>query len=191
MTEEQIREEVLRRVLAQLHETGSCETGDGSLSCGKHTEPCFAGEAERSSGEDAKRSLMGCALLIGREPTRDLGWRYVRRGEYEAVVIGSLSPAELLGFPDGASLEALLLGKPVYLWEAGLEHRTYSRTANRALYAKLLAAERQLKLVGVRFVGQREQKLLTAREVRSLLEKGLPVEGRLTPLARDVLEGKA
>ena len=34
-------------------------------------------------------------------------------------------------------------------------------------------------------------KLLTAQEVRRRLREGQPIEGRLTPLARDVLEGKA
>jgi len=33
--------------------------------------------------------------------------------------------------------------------------------------------------------------LVTAAEARRLLHSGLPVTGRLTPLARDVLEGRA
>ena len=132
------------------------------------------------------------ALLVGRAPERDLGFHYVRQGEYAAVVIGSLSGCALLHLPDETLTQALLLGKPVYLCPEGLEYRQFSRTANRALWSRLLAAERQLKQLGVRFLERKPgEKLLTANEVRRLLREGLPVEGRLTPLARDVLEGRA
>ena len=132
------------------------------------------------------------ALLLGRAPERDLGFHYVTQGEYTAVVIGSLSGCALLHLPDETLTQALLLGKPVYLCPEGLEYRQFSRTANRALWSRLLAAERQLKQLGVRFLERKPgEKLLTANEVRRLLREGLPVEGRLTPLARDVLEGRA
>lgn len=132
------------------------------------------------------------ALLVGRAPERDLGFHYVREGEYAAVVIGSLSGCALLHLPDETLTQALLLGKPVLLCPEGLEYRQFSRTANRALWSRLLAAERQLKQLGVRFLERKPgEKLLTANEVRRLLREGLPVEGRLTPLARDVLEGRA
>ena len=132
------------------------------------------------------------ALLVGRAPERDLGFHYVTQGEYAAVVIGSLSGCALLHLPDEALTQALLLGKPVLLCPEGLEYRQFSRTANRALWSRLLAAERQLKQLGVRFLERKPgEKLLTANEVRRLLREGLPVEGRLTPLARDVLEGRA
>lgn len=135
------------------------------------------------------------ALLVGRAPERDLGFHYVRQGEYAAVVIGSLSGCALLHLPDEALTQALLLGKPVLLCPEGLEYRRYSRTANRVLWSRLLAAERQLKQLGVRFLERGATggsgKLLTADEVRRRLREGLPVEGRLTPLARDVLEGRA
>ena len=132
------------------------------------------------------------ALLVGRAPERDLGFHYVKEGDYAAVVIGSLSGCALLHLPDEALTQALLLGKPVLLCPEGLEYRQFSRTANRALWSRLLAAERQLKQLGVRFLERKPgEKLLTANEVRRLLREGLPVEGRLTPLARDVLEGRA
>ncbi len=131
----------------------------------------------------------GLAFLIGQEPYRDLGWRYVREGDYEAVMIGSLSPWELLRFPDALCTEALLQGKPVFLWEGALDYRHYRSTCNRALFARLLSAERQLKELGVQMVGSEDTKVLTAQEVRRRLEKGQPIHGRLTPLARDVLEG--
>ncbi len=136
------------------------------------------------------RRRQNCALLLGRAPSHDLGWYYVREGEYEAVVIGSLSPYELLHFPDEICTEALLQGKPVFLCEEGLDYRRYAKTVNRALYSRLLAAERQLKQLGVQFVSQQQQRLLTAEEVRRRLKNGQPIEGRLTPLARDVLEGR-
>lgn len=131
------------------------------------------------------------ALLLGRRPARELGWRYVTQGEYAAVVIGSLGAAELLRFPDEACAQALLEGKPVYLCEDGLDYRRYAHTANRALWCRLLAAERQMKQLGVRPLGDGAQTLLTAEEVRRRLRQGQPIGGRLTPLARDVLEGKA
>lgn len=137
------------------------------------------------------RRRQNCALLIGRPPAQDLGWQYVTEGDYEAVVIGSLSAWELLQFPNEICTEALLTGKPLFLCEEGLDYRRYAKTANRALYSRLLAAERQLKQLGVQLVGQKQQKLLTAEEVRRRLKNGQPIEGRLTPLARDVLEGRA
>ncbi len=132
-----------------------------------------------------------CALLLGRPPERDLGWHYVNQEPYQAIVIGSLTAYELLQFPNEVCLNALLQGKPVYLWEAGLDYRRYAKTAPRSLYTRLLAAERQLRQWGVETIGHSPSKLLTAQEVRRRLAQGLPIEGRLTPLAKDVLEGKA
>ena len=40
------------------------------------------------------------ALLIGVEPSTELGFRYVTEPPYEAVVIGSLTLSELLRFRD-------------------------------------------------------------------------------------------
>ncbi|MGN1307223.1 MAG: hypothetical protein ACI4V3_06100 [Faecousia sp.] len=135
------------------------------------------------------------ALLLGYAPARELGFHYVKEGDYAAVVIGSLTACQLLHQPDEAVTQALLLGKPVYLCPEGLEYRQYSHTGNRVLWSRLLAAERQLKQLGVQFLERNASggngKLLTADEVRRLLKEGLPIEGRLTPLARDVMEGKA
>ena len=130
------------------------------------------------------------AYLIGRVPTRDLGWNYVTQGEFQAVVIGSLSAYELLQMPDAVCVEALLMGKPVFVCEEGLDYRRHAKTANRALYTRLLSAERQLKQLGVQFLRETQQKILTAEEVRRRLQSGERIEGRLTPLARDVLEGR-
>lgn len=131
-----------------------------------------------------------CACLIGRQPTRDLGWNYVTQGEFQAVVIGSLSAYELLQMPDEICVEALLTGKPVFVCEEGLEYRRHAKTANRALYSQLLTAERRLKQLGMQFLRENTSKILTAEEVRRRLQSGERIEGRLTPLARDILEGK-
>lgn len=135
------------------------------------------------------------ALLLGHAPARELGFHYVKEGDCAAVVIGSLTACQLLHQPDEAVTQALLMGKPVYLCPEGLEYRQYSHTPNRVLWSRLLAAERQLKQLGVQFLERNANggngKLLTADEVRRLLKEGLPIEGRLTPLARDVMEGKA
>ena len=53
------------------------------------------------------------ALLVGRAPQAAAGWRFVTDGPYEAVILGSLTAAELLRFPDEASAQALLEGKSV------------------------------------------------------------------------------
>ena len=134
----------------------------------------------------------GNALLLGRRPAGEYGWNYVASGEYEAVVIGSMSAGELLHFPDEICTEALLAGKPVYVCREGLDYRRYGKTSNRVLWGKLLAAERQMKQLGVQFLGAQDGALLTAQEVRRLLREGRPVPpgSRLTPLAKDVLEGK-
>lgn len=133
------------------------------------------------------------ALLLGRRPEAELGWSYVLSGPFEAVMIGSLSAAQLLQFPDDASAEALLAGKPVYLWEDGLDYRRHARTANRALWSRLLAAERSLRQLGVQFLSSAGNPLLTAAEMRRLLAAGrIPkADSRMTPLARDILEGRA
>lgn len=144
---------------------------------------------ERIVDEVKRRQNLPKALLIGRTPTENTGFCYVAQGEYSAVVIGSMSAYELLAFPNETVVEALLLGKPVYLAQNALDYRTYSRSANRALWSRLLSAERQMKQLGVQTLGT--GKLLTAQEVRRRLREGQPIEGRLTPLARDVLEGKA
>lgn len=130
------------------------------------------------------------AFLIGREPGKKLGYSYVRQGDHEAVVIGSLSPWELLQFPNEVCTEAMVKGKPVLLWQEGLDYRQHRASCNRSLYARLLAAERQLKQLGVQIVGQEERTLLTAQEVRRRLRTGEPIEGRLTPLAREILESE-
>lgn len=130
------------------------------------------------------------ALLVGRAPQAAAGWRFVMDGPYEAVILGSLTAAELLRFPDEASAQALLEGKPVYYCPEGLDYRRHAKTANRSLWSALLAAERRLRTLGVQELAQKSA-LVTAAEARRLLHSGLPVTGRLTPLARDVLEGRA
>ena len=123
------------------------------------------------------------ALLVGRAPQAAAGWRFVTDGPYEAVILGSLTAAELLRFPDEASAQALLEGKPVYYCPEGLDYRRHAKTANRALWSALLAAERRLRALGVQELAQKSA-LVTAAEARRLLHSGLPVTGRLTPLAR-------
>lgn len=130
------------------------------------------------------------ALLIGQRPEAELGWRYVGQEPYDAVVIGSMTPCELLHFPDERCTQALLLGKPVLLWEDGLALQRYAHTANRALWSRLLSAQRQLRQLGVRFLGTKSAPVLTADEVRRRLRSGQSISGRLTPLARDILEGR-
>ena len=128
---------------------------------------------------------MNRALLIGAEPAVDLGFSYVREGEYDAVVIGSLRISELLRFREEQVLQALSRGKSVYLYTPGLPV-----VQNRALAASLAAAQRELKNWGVIFTDGGRKQLVTAEEARWMRKNGqTPGPGAvLTPLAREILE---
>ena len=125
------------------------------------------------------------ALLIGREPPADLGMTYVREGQYDAVVIGSLEPGQLLRFREERVLTALGTGKPVYLYTPGLP-----QVQNRALAASLSSAQRELKNWGILFTDGGRKKLITAEDARELRRSGRkPGPGAvLTPLAKEILE---
>lgn len=131
------------------------------------------------------------ALLLGAAPEEDTGYRYVTKPPYEAVILGSMDAFSLLEFPDQRSLQALLEGKPVYVYEPGELWRQYQKTAPRELYALLLEARRRLLRLGVRPLRTGNSGLITAAELRRRQREGLPICGRLTPLARDILEGKS
>ena len=132
---------------------------------------------------------MKAALLIGREPMADLGYRFVREAPFDAVVIGSLTLGQLLCFSDEQVLSALAEGKPVYLYTPGLPEAP----KNRALGGSLTAAQRELKNWGVLFTDGGRKKLITAEEARLLKQTGqLPGPGAvLTPLAKEILEGSS
>lgn len=126
------------------------------------------------------------ALLIGREPGRELGYEYVQQMPFDAVVIGSLTLGQLLQFTNEAALEALAAGKPVSVYTPGLPEAP----KNRALAAALASAKRQLKSWGVLFVDGSQKKLVTAQEARALRAAGKrPEPGAvLTPLAKEIME---
>ena len=129
---------------------------------------------------------MNRALLIGDEPGAALGFQYVREGEHEAVVIGSLSISGLLRFRQEAALQALAVGKPVYLYTPGLPD-----AKNRALAGSLASAQRELKNWGVIFTDGGRKRLITAEEARRMQKSGQrPGPGAvLTPLAKEIMEG--
>lgn len=127
------------------------------------------------------------ALLIGKEPPVPLGYDYVAEGNYDAIVIGSLSLGQLLQFREERVLTALAEGKQVLLYTPGLP----AATKNRALSGSLSAAQRELKNWGVLFTDGGRRKLITAEEARILRSTGQrPGAGAvLTPLAREIMEG--
>ena len=127
------------------------------------------------------------ALLIGREPGVELGYRYVSEEPYEMVVIGSLTLSQLLRFQEERVLEALAEGKAVYLYTPGLP----AAPKNRALAGSLTAAQRELKNWGVLFTDGGRKRLITAEEARLLRSSGQrPSPGAvLTPLAKEIMEG--
>lgn len=128
------------------------------------------------------------ALLIGSPPNDCHNFNYVNEKPYEAVVLGVLAPGELLHMPTDAVCRALLEGMPVYLSTEQLHHK--AKTA-RQLCRELYAAEQHLKLLGVQILGQ-GQPLVTAAQAKAMRGRGeKPRPGsRMTPLARDILEGK-
>ena len=130
---------------------------------------------------------MNRALLIGKEPEAELGYRYVTEEPYNTVVIGSLSISQLLRFREERVLEALAEGKTVCLYIPGLPEVP----KNRALAGSLAAAQRELKNWGVLFTDGGRKKLVTAEEARLLRQTGQrPGPGAvLTPLAREIMEG--
>lgn len=130
---------------------------------------------------------MNRALLIGREPALELGYQYVQEPPFDAVVIGSLTLAQLLRFQEERVLTALAEGKPVYLYTPGLPESP----KNRALSGSLTAAQRELKNWGVLFTDGGRKKLVTAEEARLLRASGQrPAPGAvLTPLAKEIMEG--
>lgn len=147
---------------------------------------------EQRVTEEVLRRLAPSALQVGGRPGETLGYRLTDRPPYDAVIIGSLTAAELLSFSEPRVLDALLGGKAVYLWEPGLRYREHAATANRALWARLSAAERGLQQIGVRFYGgRRRSRLITAEQARQLCAQGRvpPAGSVLTPLARDILGG--
>lgn len=132
------------------------------------------------------------ALLIGQPPSQDTGYEYTDRAPYDAVIIGSLEPAQLLHFDLPPVLDALLTGIPVYLNEAGLHYRRYRATANRLLWSRLTEQEKQLRQLGIiPLPSAQTRRVLTAGAARELRRRNQkPPEGCvLTPLARDILEG--
>ena len=125
------------------------------------------------------------ALLIGREPAADLGCTYVREGEFDCVVIGSLKLSQLLRFREEPVLEALASGKTVYLYTPGLPESP----KNRALAGSLTSAQRELKSWGVIFTDGGRKRLITAEEARRLRSAGKSPElgAVLTPLAKEIM----
>ena len=127
------------------------------------------------------------ALLIGAEPSVELGCTYVTQPPFDAVVLGSLSLGQLLRFREERVLEALAEGKPVYLYTPGLPEAP----KNRALAGSLTAAQRELKNWGILFTDGGRKRLITAEEARAMKRRGQrPGPGAvMTPLAKEILEG--
>lgn len=130
------------------------------------------------------------ALCIGTVPEH-ASFLPVSEAPWDMVVLCSLSPGELLAMPTDAVCRALLEGTPVYLMEEGLEYKKYGRGKAGTLYAMLMAKERELRTLGIKpWKEAGAHKLLTAKDVEHLRLCDLPKSARLTPLARDLLEGK-
>ncbi len=127
------------------------------------------------------------ALLLGTAPEGLQKYNYVNQKPFEAIVIGTLTPGELLQMPTDPVCTALLEELPVYLctqpWLRG-------KTAPE-LRRELQAAQQRLLRLGAKPLGD-HKKLISAQEARRMIRAGEqpPAGSRLTPLARDILEGK-
>ena len=126
------------------------------------------------------------ALLIGNPPPVELGFAYVTEGDYDAVVIGSLTLGQLLQFREERVLAALAEGKQVLLYTPALPQAG----KNRALAGSLTGAQRELKNWGVIFTDGGRKRLVTAEEARRMVRSGqMPAPGAvLTPLAKEIME---
>ena len=126
------------------------------------------------------------ALLVGEDPGCDLGYIYVEKAPYDAVVIGSLSLGQLLCFSHEPVFTALAEGKTVLLYSPGLPHVPH----NRGLAGAVASRRRELKNWGVVFTDGGRKTLVTAQEAKALRAAGkLPGPGAvLTPLAKEILE---
>ena len=126
------------------------------------------------------------ALLIGSRPAGDLGYTYVAEPPYEAVVIGSLTLAQLVNFSQEPVLQALAAGQPVLLYEPGLPQAKGSR----GLSATLASRRRELKNWGVVFTDGGQRKVITAAQAEIMRQRGeRPAAGAvLTPLAKEILQ---
>jgi hypothetical protein len=127
------------------------------------------------------------ALLIGTAPDADLGFAYTAEAPFDAVVIGSLTLGQLLCFQNERVLEAIALGKPVYLYVPGMPRCPH----NRAMAASIAAAQRELKNWGVLFTDGARRHLITAQEAKDMRSRGQrpPAGAVMTPLAKEILEG--
>jgi len=128
------------------------------------------------------------ALLIGEPPEDYHKYNYVNEKPYEAIIIGRLPPGQLLHMPNDAVCEALLEGVPVFLYR-GNKKLPVNRA--RVLWQELRKAEQYLLRLGVEPL-ERNNSLITADRARRLAEMGKcpPSGSRITPLAKDVLEGR-
>lgn len=127
------------------------------------------------------------ALLLGDVPKELQKYIYVNEKPYEAVVIGELTPAQLLQMPSDPVCMALLEGVPVYL----TSQQWLKGSTAPALRRDLQGAYQRLLRYGV-LPFREEGNLITAERARAMAAAGeRPAAGcRLTPLARDILEGK-
>ena len=109
----------------------------------------------------------------------------MKEGPYEAVVLGSLSWQELMGALPEPVYDALARGIPVYLDPEGLP----VSAANRALAAEVSGRKRQLRALGIR-LPEGSRPWITAAEARKMKGRGPGSNARMTPLAREILEGQ-
>lgn len=128
------------------------------------------------------------AYVIGVLPEDYDNYIYVNKKPYDVILIGQLQPGQMLRMPSNTVCCALLEGKPVYYCK---KQQWYRNKVARALCRELMNAEQRLFRIGVRPI-EGQDRLITAKEARDLLQIGKRPSDtrRMTPLARDILEGR-
>lgn len=128
------------------------------------------------------------ARLIGRMPPVEFAVEFVFHEPFDLLILGILSPGELLSMPTDPVCRALLDGTSVYLWK----EQPY-RAAKHAgvLRRELAAAEERLERLGVCPIGTGTG-WMTAAAARSAVDLGIHTYAgtRMTELARSILEEK-
>ncbi|MCI8280704.1 MAG: hypothetical protein HFI76_03140 [Lachnospiraceae bacterium] len=110
--------------------------------------------------EEERKTLSDSYELVRQEEFCTKDWEEAHAQDYELILVASLSPKAMAQVAHGISaggaaagiLQGLMMGRPVFLLERGLEYRNYKDSASRTLYLFYQKQEEVMKHFGIRFV---------------------------------------
>ena len=120
------------------------------------------------------------ALLLGRAPEEDLGYRYVQEPPYEAVVMGSLTPGQLLCFREERVLDDDSAG--LLRIQRAEGERVAAGGTVAAVYADQASLDRQAEIESLE---DRVEQLQYAQDLALAAETTRKLDAQI---AQDVLE---